>query len=278
MASRARRSPAEAAQKRDLSLGALSAALFTLATVFGVLANTGTHWSDAAHDAAYPSAHVGLWRACELTKAGGACVDVDEALVGGGVLSHSQLERVKAARVMVAVATALLGLAAPAAAAFAAGYHRVPVAGLAALPLAHGVVATFLGVLSLLIYASVQVRAGCGTGSAAVGGAQSRRRAHARVGGGPSLTPASHPPASTPTPPAQDDGFAVTVGPVRHALTLRFGWSYDLAVMCTVLAAFASVPLMAVWTPAGRGKHAYVAGDGYVAVTPRRDSGLLVVP
>lgn len=79
-------------------------------------------------------------------------------------------------------------------------------------------------------------------------------------------------------PRPQDDGLAVTVGPIRHALALRFGWSYDLAVMATVTAAFASVPLMAVWTPAGRGKHANYAADGYVAVTPRRDSGLLVVP
>lgn len=151
------RTPAEAAQKRDLSLGALSTALFLLSTVFGVLSNAGTHWSDAGRDASYPSGHVGLWRACELTKAGGACADVDDGLVGAGVLSHSQLERVKAARVMLAVATALVGLATAAAAGFAAGYHRVPVAGLAALPLAHGVIATFLGILTLLIYASVQV-------------------------------------------------------------------------------------------------------------------------
>ena len=122
-------------EKRDVALGALASAMFLIASVFGILAAVSLHWSDS-NDKQFPTGHIGLWRVCDVQSLTSRyCSDIDDQL---DVITRSQYERFKAMRVLIILATALTVLAVFAAAMFAAGYKRVPVAGLAALPLTHG--------------------------------------------------------------------------------------------------------------------------------------------
>lgn len=144
--------------KRDAVTGGTSAALALAATACGIVSLSDTHWLDS-NDASYPDGHVGLWRACDLfALPPGGCVPLTQGGVVDRVdplLTLSQLQRLHAARVLLLLGVVLVGMAAGAAGLVALGHRRVPLRGLAAVPLAHDVVATVLMIIALVLVSGV---------------------------------------------------------------------------------------------------------------------------